>query len=221
MSRFAHDGTVLISLILIPIHHRLVPCVGQSSTRWPQTMPWPIRHTKLRAPTSVFSPGIRRARGLKRAQGAHPMCHRLPERQQEGTVQPQVQPCTLRSQNHGHRAVGGTDGQPSLIPPATAAGPPAGRAPGWGTLPARPATTWRRPPRSPAKPRSVAGSGYGRCACTGWSSIPGRTADAGRRSRQAARDRCRCGACVWHRNGAGGREHRAGPVGVRNQYQRD
>jgi len=108
---------VAISLILVPVRHRLVPCVGQSSTRWPQTMPWLIRRTKLRAPASVFSPRVRRTQGLKRAQKP-PLCHQLPERQQDGTVQPQVQPwCTLWSQNHSHRAVGSTDGQPSLVHP--------------------------------------------------------------------------------------------------------
>ncbi len=187
MSKSAHEGAVSVSLILVPVRHRLVPFAGQSSTHWPQIMPWPIRRTKLRAPASVFNPRVRRAQGLKRAQKP---------------------PCATDCQSASR--MGPFSRRSSRVPfgprtTATAAGPPAGRAPGWGPLPARPATTWQHPPRSPAKPGSVAGSGHGRCACTGWPPIPGRTADAGGRSRQAAGDRCRCGACVWHRNGTGSR----------------
>ena len=61
-------GTVSISLILVPIRHRHIPCAGPGSVHWPQAIPWASKRTRLRASASVFSPWVRRARGLKRTQ---------------------------------------------------------------------------------------------------------------------------------------------------------
>ena len=62
-------GTVSISLILVAgCPGPILRTSGLPASR--QAMPRAIRRTKLRAPASVFSPLVRRARGLKRAQRA-------------------------------------------------------------------------------------------------------------------------------------------------------
>ena len=62
-------GTVSISLILVAgCPGPILRTSGLPASR--QAMPRAIRRTKLRAPASDFSPRVRRARGLKRAQRA-------------------------------------------------------------------------------------------------------------------------------------------------------
>ena len=68
---------------------------------------------------------------------------------------------------------------------------------GTGPPPARPATGWRSPRRSPTGPECGTGPGNRCCARTGQSPAPGRSAAAGGRSRRATgARRCRRRSCT-------------------------
>ena len=112
------DGTVSISLILVPGRSRQVPCTGRFG--WPASGHVMGRRAhEVEGPASVFSSRVRRARGLKRPN--QPSSQLVPAGM--------VGCCWLRTPGRASVPRGATAGPAPPAPGAHAPAPPPARAP--------------------------------------------------------------------------------------------